>query len=83
MNTEATIERFIINEVMMGDSQIKIDPDQSLLTSNVLDSLALIRLVNFIEEQFGVSVEDDEVIPDNFETINAIKTYLENKIQSR
>lgn len=79
MNTEATIERFIIDEILLGDSQTKIDPDQSLINSGVLDSLALIRLIGFVEEQFGVTIEDDEVIPDNFETIAAMSTFLAQK----
>lgn len=82
MNIGPTIERFIVEEVMMGDGQTKIDPDQSLLDSGILDSLALLRLIGFIEEQFGVTVGDDEVIPDNFETINAMKALLEKKSQS-
>lgn len=81
MNIEATIEHFIVDELMMGDGQTKLDPDQSLISSGILDSLALLRLIGFVEEKFEVYVEDDEVIPDNFETINVIKTLVEQKLQ--
>lgn len=50
-----------------------------LLCSGILDSLTLLRLVVMIEERFGVAVEDGELIPDNFETINRIKAFLESK----
>jgi acyl carrier protein len=83
MNIEATIERFIVDELMMGNGQTKIDPDQSLISSGVVDSLALLRLITFIEEQFGVVVEDDEVIPDNFQSINVMKGLVEQKLHER
>lgn len=82
MNIETAIERFIINEITMG-AQTKIEPNQSLLSSGILDSLALLRLIGFIEEQFGVTVEDDEVVPDNFETVNNLSTFLNRKMSSK
>lgn len=79
MNTEVAIERFILDELLVGSDQTRIGPDKSLIGSGILDSLALLRLVLFIEGQSGVTVEDGELIPDNFETINCIKAFLEEK----
>lgn len=79
MNIEETVERFIIDELLVGDSQTKLDPDQSLVSSGVIDSLAILRLISFLEEKFGIVVEDDEVVPENFETINVIKAFVEAK----
>ena len=80
MSVETETERFLIDDLLFG-SQTSIDPDESLLTNGILDSLGLLRLVTHLEEQFGVSFEPGEVIPDNFETINAIKTLVERKLQ--
>jgi acyl carrier protein len=60
-------------------SRPDLDPDESLISSGVLDSLALLRLIAFLEEQMGVTVEDSEVIPENFETVNEIKGFIERK----
>jgi acyl carrier protein len=79
MKTESLLERFIIDELLLGDAPQKLDPDQSLISSNLLDSLALLRLIAFIEEQFGVEIHDGEVIPNNFQTINHMKVLIENK----
>ena len=79
MNIEETVERFIVNELLVADSQTKLDPEQSLVSSGVIDSLSLLRLVSFLEENFGVVVEDDEVIPENFETLTLIKMFVEEK----
>lgn len=79
MDLETAIERFIVDEIMLADSQTKIDPDESLISSGVLDSLALLRLIAFLEEQMGITVEDAEVIPENFESINEIKAFIDRK----
>ncbi len=79
MDLETAIERFIVDEIMLGDNQTRIDPNDSLISSGVLDSLALLRLIAFLEEQIGITVEDSEVIPENFETINDIKAFINRK----
>jgi acyl carrier protein len=79
MNLETSIERFIVDEILLGSEQTRLDPDESLISSGVLDSLALLRLIAFLEEQMGVTVEDSEVIPENFETVNEIKGFIERK----
>ena len=79
MNNETAIERFILDDLLIGEDRTSLDPDESLISSGVLDSLALLRLIAFIEEQFGVTVEDDEVVPDNFETVNTIRSFIERK----
>jgi acyl carrier protein len=82
VTTEATIERYILDEIMFGKGQKRIAPDQSLLDTGILDSLALLRLIVFIEEQFGITVGDDEVTPVNFDSLDKIKSYVDGKLQS-
>jgi acyl carrier protein len=79
MNNETAIERFIIDELLLGDDRTTLDPDESLISSGVLDSLALLRLIAFLEDQMGVVAEDAEVVPENFETVNQIKLFIERK----
>lgn len=79
MSVITAVERFINDEILFGEEQTKLDPDESLLSSGILDSMALLRLVGFIEERFGVTVGDGELIPDNFETINQIEAFVGTK----
>ena len=80
MNTATVIERYIVDEIMVGGKDTKLDLDQSLISSGIVDSLALLRLIAFMEERFGVTIEDDEVVPENFETINVMKYLIERKL---
>lgn len=68
---------------MFGDDRTTLDEDQSLISGGILDSIALLRLIAYLEEQFGVKVSDGDVNPDNFETLDKIKTYLEHKLQNQ
>jgi acyl carrier protein len=80
MDIRQDIERFIVEDLMLADSNTKLDPDSSLLDRGVLDSLSLLRLINFIEERLGVTVEDDEVLPENFQTLNVTVAFVEGKL---
>lgn len=79
MNIESSVEKFILDELLSGSRTQKIDPDESLVASGVLDSLSLLRLITFLEENFNVIVDDDEVVSENFETLNVIKAFVEGK----
>jgi acyl carrier protein len=83
MDQTAKIEQFIVDELLIGGNKSRINPDESLFASGVLDSLSLLRLIAFIEEQFGVVVDDAEVVPDNFQTINEINGFITKKMQER
>ena len=75
-----TIERFIVDEIMMAKKDTRIDPDESLINSGVVDSLSLLRLINFIEEKFDVIVEDEEVVPENFDTLKIMETFVTERL---
>ena len=79
MNIKAILEQFIVNDLLMGSGQGEIGPDTSLISSGILDSLSLIRLINFVEDNFNLVVEDEDVVPDNFETINALGALIATK----
>lgn len=78
-NTESTIARFVIENPLAGSGRTEIGPDEPLIRSGLLDSVGLLQLAFFVEEQFGVKVGDGELIPANFETVGAVAAYVEKK----
>jgi acyl carrier protein len=82
MHIGKEIESIILEEVAPESGVAMLDPKISLIANQVLDSLALLRLVIVIEERFGITVEDGELIPDNFETINNMEKFIETKRRS-
>ena len=72
MSFEKTLKTFIEENLVRDKSSGPVTADESLLQRGVLDSLGLMNLIAFIEEKTGVRIADDDVMLENFETINAI-----------
>lgn len=83
MAITSEIETIILEDVVPESRLTAIDFDLSLINGQILDSLALLRLVSLVEAQFDVTVGDGELIPENFETINNIGKFIEAKRQGR
>jgi len=76
------IVNFITSNFLFDDAQAGIDENQSLLDSGVIDSTGVLELIAFIEETYGIKVEDDEIIPENLDTILDITRFIEQKISA-
>jgi len=79
LNNVEAIETLIVGELLEGSGRNKLDPEESLISSGILDSLSLLRLVAKLEEEFDTTVEDGELIPNNFESISRIAAFLDRK----
>jgi len=53
--------------------------DDSFLDKGIIDSTGVLELVAFVEDQFGIAVNDDELIPDNFDSITKLGSYISKK----
>jgi acyl carrier protein len=71
------IKRFI-QEELKRDAEAVSDTD-SLLEAGVLDSVAVLQLVAFVERQYGIVVTDDEMMPEHFETVAAIAAFVQRR----
>lgn len=78
MDVEASVRAFI-EKTFLVDKDKTISTDESLLDSGLVDSTAVVELLTFIEGEFGIQVEDEEVVPENFETIEAIVALVDSK----
>ena len=56
-----------------------VGPDDSLLDSGLVDSAGIFELVNFLEETFAVKIEDEEIVPEHFETSAMVAAFIERK----
>lgn len=72
------IREFIFSN-FVKDSELELKDDTSLLEAGIIDSTGVIELVAFIEETFGIRVEDEEIIPDYFDSVNKLINYIESK----
>jgi len=75
--TEATIRTFLVEDVFYDRDLQDLGPNDSLLDRGLLDSLAILKTVTFCEEQFGIAIPDEDVLPDHFETVRGIAKLVE------
>ncbi len=77
MTTIETLREWMATE-LKGKVR-ELSETDSLLEAGILDSMAIVKLISFLEERFGVTLTDDEFDPDNFETFKAIEGLVERK----
>lgn len=78
-NVENEIRNFVITSFLFGRS-MDLQPGDSLLEKGIIDSTGVLELVAFLEEQYAIEVEDDEVSPDNLDSIECIAAYVGKKL---
>lgn len=79
MTPADVLREFIMKELRWDGRKDELTVDYPLIENHVVDSLGLFMLVAFVEEQFGVEVRDEELIPENFGTIGTITALIERK----
>lgn len=78
---ESVVRDYISCEFVSRSEWLPLKNDTPLLASGILDSLALLNLMVFLEKEFNISVDEFELIPENFNTIQAICTYVRSRQQ--
>ena len=75
-----TVKKFILDNFLFETDENAVGYDDSFLEKGIIDSTGVLELVNFIEEEINVSVEDDELIPENLDTINNLANFVKSKM---
>jgi acyl carrier protein len=75
------LRAFVIENYLFGEEG-KLRNDDSFLESGIIDSTGVLELVRFLEATFSVKVADEELIPDNLDSINKIVSFLQAKLPS-
>jgi len=78
-NAPQRIRSFIEENFLFGQVSTLRDSD-SFLDGGILDSTGILQLIAFLGEEYGITVEDEEVIPDNLDSIDKIAAYLRRKL---
>ena len=73
------IKEFIVENFLFGNED-GLNNETSFLEEGIIDSTGVLELVTYLEEEFNISVEDEELIPENLDSIDNIAKYLESKL---
>lgn len=66
-----------IKKEIMRNEKAKITEQEDLLSEGILDSLGILQLVAYINDTFGIEIPDRDVVYENFHSVNALTTYLQ------
>jgi len=77
-DTRDTVRAFIKENFLFGNDDAFKD-DTSFLNEGIVDSTGILELVSFLEEEFSITVEDEELLPENLDSINNVVTYVNRK----
>jgi len=75
------IKAFVIENFLFGNAD-GLEDDTSFLEEGIIDSTGVLELVTYLEETFSINVEDDDLIPENLDSIDNVATYLQRKLES-
>ena len=80
MGTKDLIKEFIRSELVRNkEIASSLETTDDLIDTGIIDSLGIQKLLAYLESTFSIHIADDELIPDNFQTIEAIYMFLKNK----
>lgn len=79
MSIAAEVEKFIVEEIALGTGVESVGHDEDLLAQDVIDSLGIVELVAFLESRYGIKVGDDDLLPENFNSVNSVVAFVESR----
>lgn len=80
MEIVSELRKFLVKKKFLK-SENQIDDEDSLLETGIVDSVGMLELVSFIEEEYSIKVEEDDLMPENFESLTAVQDYVKGKIE--
>lgn len=79
MDVDQEIREFIVENFLFGGKDIPLGNDDSFLQKGFIDSTGILEVVSFIEEKFGISVEDDDLLPENLDSVSRLAKFIARK----
>jgi 2-hydroxymuconate-semialdehyde hydrolase len=76
---ETVINDYISQELVQDPALLPLADETPLLDSGILDSLKLLRLVVFLDQRFGITMDEADLLPENFASVNTICAYLRTR----
>ena len=79
MENMTKVREFIVENFLFGDGD-EFKNDTPFFENGIVDSTGILEIISFLEETFQINIEDEELIPENFSTVQTIDKYLSSKL---
>ena len=77
------LEKALLSEVALDLGRKSLTPDEDLLEQGIVDSLGLMKLIVYMEETFRIKISDEDIIPENFKSLNSMANLIEKRIADK
>ncbi|MBI5445897.1 MAG: acyl carrier protein [Deltaproteobacteria bacterium] len=77
------IRTFILENFLFGADEKSLDDEDSFLEKGIIDSTGILEVVGWIEEKFGFQVADEELVPENFDSVSRLAAFISANAQAR
>lgn len=74
-----TVRQYILQNFLMGDMGVQLKDDQSFLDHHIIDSTGFIEMVTFLESTWNIRIQDEEMIPENLDSLDCIERFVRSK----
>ena len=75
----AKLRIYILENFMFTDDQSELDDDDSFMDKELIDSTGILEVIEFLEEESNIKIEDEDMVPDNLDSVNKIISFVESK----
>jgi len=79
MTIDKEIKDYIAKNLLFSDNGFPYPEEASFLEEGIVDSVGVMELVAFVEEKFGLKVDDADVVPDNFDSVSKLTAFIRRK----
>ncbi|MCU7845672.1 MAG: acyl carrier protein [Candidatus Thiodiazotropha sp. (ex Monitilora ramsayi)] len=79
MSAEAKVRNYILENYLFTDDQAALNSTDSFLDKGVLDSTGILEVIYFLEDEFRIKIADEEMIPENLDSVNNIIAFIDQK----
>jgi len=82
VSVEKEISDFIIENFLFGEKDCQLSGDDSFMEQGIIDSTGVLELVAFVERTYGIKVKNDELVPDNLDSVNKLVRFIDRKTRA-
>jgi acyl carrier protein len=79
-NIKDQVRTYLLDNFLMGGTAQDIQDDTSFMTRRILDSTGFIELISYLQEQFGIQIKDEEMVPENLDSLKNIEKFVSGKL---
>lgn len=79
---KTTIREFIVNNFLFGNDDESFTVEDSFMEKGIIDSTGILEVIEFIEESYEIKIEDDELLPENLDSLINLSNFITRKMEA-